>query len=674
MATTNIEHRLKELRTEIHEHNYRYYVLSEPIVTDAEYDVLMKELQQLEEAHPELITPDSPTQRVGSDTSSDLPKVEHPAPILSLGNVTSVEELHAWRERIGRLLIEGTELDYVVEPKFDGLTIVLTYDDGVLVQAATRGNGEVGDDVTPNVRTVGSIPLKIPVQPDGPTPPQQLVVRGEILFHKDDFERVNEYQVSEDLPRYVNARNTAAGTLKQKDSRVTASRPLTGYVYSIIAASEDAQLPTTQWETLTYLQHLGFLLADELKHFDDLDALADYASNFNRDSLPYEIDGLVIKVNDNAIMAELGVVGKDPRGAVAYKFPSQEGTTTLIDVTANVGRTGVLTPTAVLEPIFLGGVTVRNASLHNYDLIKEKDIRIGDRVIVKRSGDVIPYVIGPVQSTRKGEEIVIQPPERCPICDSPVQRIEGEVAYYCTNPACPERIARNIEYFVSRPAMDIVGIGERGVRLLLQEGLIHDEADLFFLQKDDLIGLEGFAEKKVENLLNSIEVAKGRALYRLVGALGIRGVGNTIAELLVNHFHTLDAIKNAAQQDLEAIDGLGPIIAAAIVEWFSAERNQALIERFREAGLRLEEKPAETTSEALKGLRFVITGTLPTLKRDEAKALIEEHGGKVTGSVSKNTDYLVAGESAGSKLSKAQQLGTLILDEDGLHQLIKERS
>lgn len=674
MAITDIAWRIQELRTEIREHNYRYYVLNDPIITDAEWDTLMKELQSLEAAHPDLITPDSPSQRVGSDTTSDLPKVEHPAPILSLGNVTSAEELSTWRERIGRLLLANTQLDYVVEPKFDGLTIVLTYDNGVLVQAATRGNGEVGDDVTPNVRTVRSIPLKIPVQPDGPHPPQHLVVRGEILFHKADFEQVNEYQVSEGLPRYVNARNTAAGTLKQKDSRVTASRPLTGYVYSIVAASDEVELPTTQRDTLNYLQQLGFLLADEIKHFDDLEALTQYATSFDRDSLPYEIDGLVIKVNDHAIMRELGVVGKDPRGAVAFKFPSQEGTTTLIDVTANVGRTGVLTPTAVLEPIFLGGVTVRNASLHNYDLIQEKDIRIGDRVIVKRSGDVIPYVIGPVQSTRSGEEIVISPPETCPVCGFPVKRIEGEVAYYCTNVACPERIARNIEYFVSRTALDIVGIGERGVRLLLDEGLIQDEAGLFFLKKDDLIGLEGFAEKKVENLLNSIEIAKDRPLYRLVGALGIRGVGNTIAELLVNHFHTLDAIKDATQDKLEAIDGLGPIIATAIVEWFSAERNQRLIERFRQAGLRLQEKPPETASNALEGLKFVLTGTLPTLKRDEAKTLIEQHGGKVTGNVSKNTDYLVAGEAAGSKLSKAQQLGTTILDEAGLQQLIADRS
>lgn len=673
MSQRDVERRINELRTEIRLHNHRYYVLNDPIITNAEWDALMKELQKLEEAHPDLVTPDSPSQRVGNDTSTDLPKVQHPAPILSLSNVTNEGELLAWRERIGRLLIEGTPLDYVVEPKFDGLTIVLTYINGVLVQAATRGNGDIGDDVTANVRTVRSIPLKIPVQENGLAPPQQLVVRGEILFHKADFEHVNEVQVSEGLPRYVNARNTASGTLKQKDSRITASRPLTGYVYSIVDASDDATLPTTQADTLDYLKQLGFLLADEIKCFDTIEDVFAYVDGFDRDSLPYEIDGLVIKVNDHAIMRELGVVGKDPRGAVAFKFPPQEGTTTLLDVTANVGRTGVLTPTAVLEPIFLGGVTVSNASLHNYDLIAEKDIRIGDRVIVKRSGDVIPYVVGPVQSTRTGDEIEIKPPQCCPVCDSPVARIEGEVAYYCTNVSCRERVARNIEYFVGRTALDIVGLGERSVRTLLEKGLITDEADIFFIQRDTLLELEGFAEKKVDNLLASIQTAKNRPLFRLVGALGIRGVGNTIAQLLVTHFHTLDAIKDATQEGLESIDGLGPIIAAAIVEWFSAERNQRLIARFKEAGIRLEEKPLETASNALEGLKFVITGTLPNLKRDEAKALIEEHGGKVASGVSKNTDYLVAGESAGSKLSKAQQLDIPILDEASLLQLIEER-
>lgn len=670
---SEINQRAAELRDTIRDHNYRYYVLSDPIITDVEYDRLLQELKQLESDYPDLRTPDSPTQRVGSDISEDLPKVEHVAPILSLSNALEPEDMLAWRERTAKLLTPDTVLDYVVEPKFDGLTVVLTYEDGILVRAATRGNGEIGDDVTANVRTIRSIPLRIPAQKDDLAVPQRLVVRGEVLFLKEDFLKLNEQQVAEGNPRYVNARNTASGTLKQKDSRITAQRPLTAFVYAIIDA-EGGSVPATQLETLHYLKALGFRMHDDFQHFTDFDVMLDYLTSFDRDQLDYEIDGLVVKINDHAIVYELGVVGRDPRGYIAYKFPSQEGTTTLLDVTANIGRTGVLTPTAILEPIFLGGVTVRNASLHNYDLIAEKDIRIGDRVIVKRSGDVIPYVIGPVMGTRTGDEIIIKPPERCPVCDSPVERIPGEVAYYCTNLSCPERIARNIEFFVSRGALDIVGIGERGVRLLLAEGLIQDEADLFALKADNLIGLEGFAEKKVENLLTSIEVAKDRPLARLVGALGIRGVGSTIAQLLVSHFHSLDAIATASQEDLEAIDGLGPIIAQAIREWFQNERNHALIQKFKDHGLRVEEQAVERSSTALDGLKFVITGTLPKLKRDEAKTLIEQHGGKVIGSVSKKTDYLLAGEAAGSKLTKAQELGTPILDEAALYQLINERS
>ncbi len=674
MTQSDLVNRAAELRESIREHIYRYNVLSDPIITDAEYDQLLRTLIDLENEHPELITPDSPTQRVGSDISSDLPKVAHPAPILSLSNAQNTDDVIAWRERIGKRLTPETKLDFVIEPKFDGLTVVLTYENGVLIQSATRGNGEVGDDVTANVRTIRTIPLRIPVNPDGPQAPSRLAVRGEVLFLKNDFEAVNERQVEMDLPRYVNARNTASGTLKQKDSRITAERPLTAFIYAIIDGEGD--LPPTQWETLNYLKESGFLLSDEVKLFsdDDFDAMLQYLDDYvaKRDSLPFEIDGLVIKVNDHAIFRELGISGKDPRGAIAFKFPSQEGTTDLLGVEANVGRTGVLTPTAILEPVFLGGVTVRQASLHNYDLIAEKDIRIGDRVIVKRSGDVIPYVIGPVTATRSGDEIPIKPPEQCPVCDSPVQRLEGEVAYYCTNPACPERVARNIEYFVSRSAMDIVGLGERGVRFLLEKGLIQDEADIFYLKAEDLIELEGFAEKKVENLLNSIESAKQRPLARLISALGIRGVGNTNAELLVSHYHSLDTLASTTADELENIEGLGPIIAQGIMDWFAIPRNLQLIDKLRQAGVKLHEEITEPKGDSLAGLKFVITGTLPTMKRDDVKDLIEQHGGKVSGSVSKNTDYVIVGEAAGSKLTKAQTLNIPILDEAGFLALLNE--
>lgn len=673
MTDSDIKARVEELRRVLNEHIYRYHVLNAPIITDSEYDALFEELKRLEAEHPELITPDSPTQRVGSDLQEDLPKVRHPAPILSLGNVFSPEEIRAWRERIGRLLPENTRLAYVVEPKFDGLTVVLTYEDGVLVQGATRGNGELGDDITGNVRTVRTIPLRIPVSGNGPTVPHRLVVRGEVLFHKKDFAELNRRMVAEGLPPFVNARNTAAGAIKQKDTRITAQRPLTAYCYGIVAA--DGPVPATQWETLHYLRDLGFLTAhDVVQRFDNLDDVIAFVQAFEarRHDLPYEIDGLVIKVDDLATYHDLGVVGKDPRGAVAYKFPAEEATTRLIDVAANVGRTGVLTPTAILEPVFVSGVTVRQASLHNYDLIAQKDIRIGDRVIVKRSGEVIPYVVGPILAARTGEERPITPPATCPACGSPVARDEGEVAYYCTNAACPERIARNIEYFVSREAMDIEGLGERGVRQLLEQGLIHDEADLFTLTVDDLLQLEGFADKKARNLLNSIQAAKQRPLARLIAALGIRGVGSTVAELLAQHFRSIDRLAAASSDELQSLEGLGPHTAKAIVEWFANPRNRTLIEKLRRAGVRLEETaaPQPRLSNRLAGLTFVLTGTLPTLKRNEAAALIEQHGGKVVGSVSKKTSYVVVGEEPGSKLTKAQELGVPLLDEAGLLALL----
>lgn len=668
--------RAAALRRELNEHIYRYFILNQPIITDPEYDALYHELKTIETEHPELIAPDSPTQRVGSDLQADLPKVRHIRPMLSLGNAFSAEDVRAWYDRIRRLLSPDTPLDFVVEPKFDGLTVVLTYRDGVLEQGATRGNGEIGDDVTPNVRTVRSIPLRVPVNPALPPAPRNLVVRGEVLFLKQDFDDLNQRQIEDGLPPYANPRNTASGALKQKDARVTASRPLTAFCYAIVEA--DGDVPGTQWETLRYLQALGFRTADDIiRHFDSLDDALAFIDSFQarRHDLPYETDGLVIKVNSHATYEELGVAGKDPRGAIAYKFPAEEVTTRLIGVTHNVGRTGVLTPGAVLEPVAVGGVVVRQASLHNYDLIRLKDIRIGDTVIVKRSGEVIPYVVGPVIAARTGDERPIEPPETCPICGAPVERVEGEVAYYCSNPACPERIARNIEYFVSRGAMDIVGLGERGVRQLLAAGRIHDEADLFTLTADDLAPLEGYGEKKIENLLRSIEAAKDRPLDRLIGALGIRGVGSTIAALLVDHFSSVDALAHASQDDLQQIPGLGPQIAGAIVEWFGQERNRALIEKLRRAGVRLEREPSTApASHALDGMTFVLTGALPTLSRAEAEALIKRYGGRVTGSVSQKTSYVLVGAEPGSKLQKAQQLGVPLLDEDGLQVLIGARS
>jgi DNA ligase (NAD+) len=674
---TDLADRAAELRTELNHHIYQYHALSQPVITDAEYDRLYDELVAIEREHPELITPDSPTQRAGSDLSEDLPKVQHPAPILSLGKATSAEELVAWEERNLRLLPSGTELSYTLEPKLDGLTIVLTYEDGILVRAATRGNGEVGDEVTPNVRTIRTIPLRLPISPAGPPAPERLIVRGEVMFLKPDFEALNEKQRDAGLPLYVNARNTASGTLKQKDSRVTAERPLTAYIYGIVQVSDRAVdgspvVLETQWDMLAYLRDLGFKIAPESHLYPTLSDIIQQLPTWEsrRNQLDFEIDGLVVKVNALAMARELGVVGKDPRGAVAYKFPSEEVTTGLIGVTANVGRTGKLTPTAQLEPVFVGGVTVVNATLHNYKFVEELDIRIGDRVIIKRSGDVIPYVIGPVVGARDGTEEPIEPPEFCPYSGDLIVQPEGMVDHFCPNPRCPERVFRTIEFFVSRGAMDIEGMGPQTVKTLIEQGFIHDEADIFYLKPEPLLELEGFGEKKVENLFASIERAKQRPLARFLTSLGIDGVGSTVAGLLADHFGSVDALMAASVEDIQQIDGIGPILAENIVAWFGDSYHQEVLAKMRAAGVTMHGKKTEAASDSLQGMTFVLTGTLPTMSRDEASDLIKAHGGKVTSSVSKKTSYVLVGDSPGSKAEKAAQLGVPILSEADLLELI----
>lgn len=664
--------RAAELRELLHYHNYRYHVLSAPVITDGEYDALFRELRQIESEHPELITLDSPTRRVGGEPRGDLPKVTHAAPVLSLSNAFGDDELLAWRERIGRLLDPDVVLDYVVEPKLDGLSIVLTYENGVFIQGATRGNGEIGEDVTPNLRTVAALPLRIPAAVDGPPAPPRLVVRGEVFFRLPAFEELNRRRIENGEAPFVNPRNAASGALRQLDPRITAGRPLDLACYQILAG-EGSDLPTTQWDVLHYLAGLGFpVMLDHSAHFTQMDKMLVYINAWEdkRNTLDFEIDGIVIKVNDLATYKQLGIVGKDPRGAVAYKFPAEERTTKLLDVGINVGRTGVLTPYAVLEPVEVSGVTVRQATLHNFDDIAAKDIRIGDTVIVKRSGEVIPYVVGPVADLRDGSEKPISVPDRCPVCDSPVLRDQDEVAVYCSNPDCPERLVRTIEYFVSRSTMDIDGLGERIVRQLVDAGLIHDVADLYYLTAEQLIPLEGFAEKKVENLLSAIETSRTRPLPRLLAALGIKGVGGTVAALLVEHYPSIEALAGATQEEIEAIPGLGPHTAGAVIAYFSDDRSRKLIEKLRRGGVRLEAEQQASASDRFDGLTFVLTGTLPTMSRGEAKALIEAHGGKVTGSTSSKTSYVVAGEKAGSKLDKARQLGIPVLDEDGLKALL----
>ncbi len=554
MADMTTAQRAAWLRDVLNEHIYRYYILNAPTITDGEYDRLYQELAALEEADPSLITPDSPTQRVSSDLQEDLPKVRHAAPILSLSNVFNVDDLRRWEERNLRLLPPNTRLSYVVEPKLDGLTIVLTYENGVLRSGATRGNGEIGDDVTANVRTIKTVPLRIPVQRSGAQAPARLVVRGEVLILKEDFKRLNENQAALGQAIYVNARNTASGSLKQKDPRITAQRPLTVYVYDLVDSSDPT--PATEWETLAYLQQMGFLLVPSCARYEDFEALAAALPEWEarRHDFPFETDGIVIKVDQIALRRELGVVGKDPRGAAAYKFPSEEATTRLLDVTVNIGRTGKVTPTAVLEPVFISGVTVSSATLHNYEVIRQLDIRINDRVVVKRSGEVIPYVIGPLEGARDGTEVPIEPPTECPFCSTPLVQPVGAVDLFCPNVRCPERVFRSLEFFVSRQAMDIENIGPQTIRQLIAEGKIQRESDLFRLTAEDFVGLEGFADRKIANALAAIEAAKSRPLHQVLASLGIDGVGSVVAATLAKEFPLIDRLIETCVRTRQAVE------------------------------------------------------------------------------------------------------------------------
>ncbi len=665
---------LDQLRSQIHYHNYRYHVLDDPLISDFEFDKLVAGLREIESRHPDWISPDSPTQRAGAAAAARFNKVRHPAPILSLANAFSAQDVRGWFERISKLDQGVLSTDFVVEPKIDGLSVVLHYQNGVFIQGATRGDGEIGEDVTSNLRTVRSIPLRLPVSIDGPTPPSTLVVRGEVYMNVKDFETLNRRLEQAGEKPYLNPRNTAAGSLRQLDPILTQSRPLNLLAYTIVSA--DGPVPNRQWDLLDYLQRLGFPVSKTASLQPDLEsAIAECDSwTDRREHLPFEVDGMVIKINDLVLAGSLGFVGKDPRGAIAYKFPAQEVTTSLMDIGVNVGRTGVLTPYAMLDPVDIGGVIVKQATLHNFDYISEKDIRIGDRVRVKRAGEVIPYVIGPISELRNGAELPYKPPECCPACGEPVENLPGEVAWYCVNASCPAQLIRNLEHFVSRGAMDIVGLGIKNVEQLVEAGLVHDVADIYSLKSEDLLQLEGFADKKVENLLASIDVSRSQSLNRLINALGIRGVGEVTAADLVLHFPDLDALGNASLADLQTIEGIGPNIAEAIVDWFSRPANRKIIEKLKKAGVFPRQSPistAETGSKPFNGLTFVVTGTLQSFSREEAKEFIQTNGGKVTDSVSSKTSYLVVGEAAGSKLQKARDLGVQIIDEAGLRRLVE---
>ena len=674
MPENDLKKEYEQLKKEIHYHNYRYHVLDEPVISDYEFDQKLNRLKEIEKEHPDWVTPDSPTQRAGAEPLDKFEKVAHPAPILSLANAFSPNDIRDWYNRIAKLDDRVRETGFTVEPKLDGLTVVLHYRNGIFTLGATRGNGEIGEDITENLRTIKALPLHIPVKQDVPKVPGVLVVRGEGLINKKDFQQLNQRLEEQGLKTYLNPRNTAAGSLRQLDSKVTAQRPLTLLVYAVVH-HEKGELPDTQWETLNFLGEMGFPVSNYSQYVDTLEEAIEIIQNTDPDQFPYEVDGMVIKINDLELANDLGVVGKDPRGAIAYKFPAEKVTTTLNDIGVNVGRTGVITPYAILEPVEISGVVVKQATLHNFDFIEEKDIRIGDRVLVKRAGEVIPYVIGPIEEVRTGDEEKYEPPKFCPSCGEPLVNPEGEVAYYCTNNACPAQLIRNLEHFVSQGAMDIVGLGINTVEQLVNAGLIADLADLYRLDKDELLALEGFGEKKAENLISAIEESKNQPLYRLITGLGIRGVGSVAAQDLAERYHDLDELSRTAKDELEAIEGFGPNIAESIVAWFDNEENREVIQKLKENGVWPVEEPAqEQGPQPLDGLTFVVTGTLPALTRTEVKDLIEGNGGKVTGSVSGNTDYLVLGEDPGSKFEQAQKRNVPTLSEEELKQFIKDRT
>lgn len=677
LSRESVQEHLELVRGQLNAHAHRYYVLDDPLITDGEYDRLMQHLVALEEAFPELVTPDSPSHRVGGETLAAFEKVRHPEPLLSLGNAFDADGLRAWYERCrkGLDLEEQEPLPVTCELKIDGLAVALTYRDGVLTQAATRGDGEVGENITANARTVGAIPLRL-ASPAG-IAPGLVEIRGEVFLPLSGFQKLNQAQADKGDKAYANPRNAAAGSLRHLDPKITASRPLAFYAYSL-GPWDGGAVPETQAGTLQWLAALGVPINPHVRRFEDMEGAVDYCRHWaeERDSLDYEIDGVVVKVDAFARQQALGAVSNAPRWAVAFKFPAREATTRLKEIIVNVGRTGVIKPEAVLEPVGIGGVTVSQATLHNEDYIHGRDIRVGDMVVVKRAGDVIPQVVAPIVAARTGSERVWSMPERCPACDSPLERLPGEADWYCVASDCPAQFIRLVEHFVSRDAMDIEGFGTKLSVQLVESGSVQTLADIFRLEVGGLLELEGFAVKKAENLLAGIEVARGRSLSRLLFGLGIRHVGKTVAELIVAHFESIERIADAGTEQLVAIDGVGEVIAASVVDWFSQDHNRYLIEDLQSLGVNVSRLPEERGSpsggsERVSGKTFVVTGTLDGMSRSEAQNAIKAAGGKVTGSVSARTDYLVVGQEPGSKLKKAQSLGVTILDQTQFQELLE---
>jgi DNA ligase (NAD+) len=675
--------RLQQLRAEIETHNYNYYVLDNPTVPDAEYDRLFRELQALESEYPDLLTPDSPTQRVGGKPLSVFPAVRHRVPMLSIRTETDTTEAGAlaFDSRV-RKELGLTELDppveYAAELKFDGLAMSLRYENGILIQAATRGDGETGEDVTQNIRTVHAIPLRLKSH----RPPDVLEVRGEVFMRRDDFERYNEKQRVLGKPTLVNPRNGAAGSVRQLDPAIAAKRPLSFYCYGI-GETVGWAVPATHGQVLDALAELGLPVSNERSVGPGSTALVAFhqAVAAKRDALPFDIDGVVYKVNRVDLQRQLGFVAREPRWAVAHKYPAQEELTIVEAIEVQVGRTGAITPVARLTPVFVGGVTVTNATLHNEDEVRRKDVRVGDTVIVRRAGDVIPEVVSVVLERRPMKDLVtplhdsFKMRETCPVCEAPIIRIEGEAVARCSNGlSCPAQRKQAIIHFASRRAMDIEGLGDKLVEQLVDRALIHTPADLYDLTLAQLAGLDRMAEKSAANLLAAIESSRGRDLHRFIHAMGIRNVGEQTAKDLARHFGTLDALMVADEEQLLQVNDVGPVGAESILAFFREPHNRAVIERLRGAGAWKDGEARPAGAGHLAGKTLVLTGTLPNLSRDQAKEMIESAGGKVAGSVSKKTDFVVAGADPGSKLTKAQELGITVLDEDGLLILLKAGS
>jgi len=653
--------KIEELREEIRKHEYQYYVLDDPLISDAEYDGLMRELVRLETEHPEWLAMDSPSQRVGGKALEGLGQVRHRNPLLSLDNAFSLDDLRDFDRRASKI---DQPVDYMAELKIDGVSIALVYENGILVNAATRGDGVVGEDVTMNVRTIKNIPLKL--RSDLP----RLEVRGEIYLPKSEFVRINQEREEREERIFANPRNAAAGSLRQLDPGITAKRALAAYIYDILFI-EGRELHT-QAEALAFLKEQGFPVNQEASHCAHIDAVYDYCRRFEeqRHSLPYEIDGVVVKLNAFAPRQDLGQTAKSPRWAIAYKFLAEEKETRLLAVEINVGRTGIIAPTAIMEPVSLAGTTVSRASLHNFDLVKEKDIRIGDLVLVHKAGDIIPEIIRPLTEKRSGEEKEIKAPAFCPACGSHAVRFEGEVAFRCENISCPARLKESLIFFASRSAMDIEGMGPALVEQLVEQDLVRDIADLYDLQAEQISAIERMGTKSAQNIINAIEDSKQRPLNRLITALGIRHIGAKTAKLLTLEIKNLDEFKQLQEEQLLAIPEIGPKMAASLISFFAESRNLETLERLKKAGLNTIEAENTAANQPLAGKTFVLTGTLASMTRQEASEKIEALGGKTSSSVSKKTDYLLLGDEPGSKYDKAVQLGVAILDEAAFQELI----